>query len=49
VMVVGLMLGIIEALVTGLVSANLRDAISFVLLIAILYFRPKGLFGSYDY
>ena len=49
VMVVGLLLGIIEALVTGLVSANLRDAISFVLLIAILYFRPKGLFGSYDY
>ena len=49
VMAVGLLLGVTEALVTGFVSANLRDAISFILLIGILYFRPKGLFGSYDY
>jgi branched-chain amino acid transport system permease protein len=49
VMAVGLLLGVTEALVTGFISANLRDAISFLLLIGILYFRPKGLFGSYDY
>jgi branched-chain amino acid transport system permease protein len=47
VMVVALGLGIVEALVTGYISSSLRDAVAFFILIAVLYFRPNGLFGSY--
>jgi branched-chain amino acid transport system permease protein len=47
-MAVALALGIIEALVTGYVSSSLRDAVAFLLLISVLYFRPNGLFGSYS-
>jgi len=47
VMAVGLTLGVIEALMTGFVSSSLRDAVAFVILIAVLYVRPLGLFGSY--
>ncbi len=47
VMVVALGLGITEALVTGYISSSLRDAVAFFILIAVLYFRPNGLFGSY--
>ena len=48
VILVALGLGIVEALVTGYVSSNFRDVAAFVILIAVLYFRPNGLFGSYD-
>ena len=48
VIIVALALGIVEALVTGYVSSNFRDVAAFVILIAVLYFRPNGLFGSYD-
>src|SRR5216684_4191490 len=48
IMAVGLILGIVEALVTGYVSSNLRDAVAFPLLLAVLFFRPQGLFGSYE-
>jgi branched-chain amino acid transport system permease protein len=48
IMAVGLLLGVVEALVTGYVSSNLRDAVAFALLLAVLFFRPQGLFGSYD-
>jgi len=37
-----------EALVTGYVSSSMRDAVAFCVLIAVLYFRPNGLFGSYS-
>jgi branched-chain amino acid transport system permease protein len=47
VMVVALALGVVEALVTGYVSSSLKDAVAFVVLIGVLYFRPNGLFGSY--
>lgn len=47
VMVVGIAIGIIEALVTGYVSSSLRDAVAFLVLVAVLYVRPNGLFGSY--
>jgi branched-chain amino acid transport system permease protein len=46
-MVVALALGVIEALVTGYVSSSLKDAVAFLVLIGVLYFRPNGLFGSY--
>ena len=48
VMVVGLAIGVIEALVTGYVSSSLKDAVAFFVLIGVLYFRPNGLFGSYS-
>lgn len=47
VMVVALMLGIIESMVTSYVSSSLKDAVAFLVLIGILMFRPSGLFGSY--
>ena len=48
VMVVGLAIGVSEALVTGYVSSSLKDAVAFFVLIGVLYFRPNGLFGSYS-
>jgi branched-chain amino acid transport system permease protein len=48
IMAVGLLLGVVEAMVTGYVSSNLRDAVAFALLLVVLFFRPQGLFGSYE-
>ncbi len=48
IMVVGLLLGVLEALVSGYVSSTLRDAVAFALLLVVLFVRPKGLFGSYE-
>jgi branched-chain amino acid transport system permease protein len=48
IMAVGLLLGVVEAMVTGYVSSNLRDAVAFAFLLAVLFFRPQGLFGSYE-
>jgi len=45
-MVGGLLLGVVETLVSAYVSSTYRDAIAFVILIAILLYRPTGLFGS---
>jgi branched-chain amino acid transport system permease protein len=42
----GYSLGIIEALGVGLVSADYKDAISFVILLLVLFVRPTGLFGQ---
>ena len=47
VIAVAVALGVIESLVTGYVSSSLRDAVAFCILIAVLYLRPDGLFGSY--
>jgi len=44
----GLIIGIVEAFVGGSSFSNYRDAIAFVILIAILLFRPSGLFGKYE-
>lgn len=38
-------LGIAEALTAGYFSSEFKDAIAFVLIIAVLLFRPQGLFG----
>ncbi len=40
-----IILGVAENLVSGLGAPGLRDAVSFVLLLAILALRPRGLFG----
>lgn len=47
IIVIGIGLGILEAMVAGYLSSNFRDAIAFALLLGILFFRPSGLFGSY--
>ena len=41
----GLALGVIQSLVTGFVPVGYQDAIAFVVLILVLYFRPQGLLG----
>ena len=41
----GLMLGIIESLTAQFLPSHFQDAMVFGLLIAILLFRPEGLFG----
>jgi branched-chain amino acid transport system permease protein len=42
----GLLLGVVETLVSGYLSSTYRDAIAFVVLIGILLYRPTGLFGA---
>jgi branched-chain amino acid transport system permease protein len=42
----GLVLGLSEALVTGYVSSTFKDAIVFLILIAVMLVRPNGLLGS---
>ncbi len=41
----GLILGVLEALGAGLISSQYKDAIAFVLLIAVLLIRPSGILG----
>lgn len=42
----GFVLGIVEALGVGLVSAGYKDAIAFVILLLVLFIRPAGLLGA---
>ncbi len=42
----GFILGILEALGTGLISSGYKDAISLVILLGVLFYKPSGLFGS---
>lgn len=42
----GLILGIVEALVSGFLSSTFRDAAAFAILILVLLVRPTGLFGK---
>ena len=44
----GLIMGLIEAFVGSSRFSSFTPAISFVILIAILMFRPSGLFGKYE-
>ena len=41
----GLLIGLAEQLTAGYLSPDYRDAITFVILIAILILRPQGLLG----
>jgi branched-chain amino acid transport system permease protein len=42
----GLLLGILESLGAGLVSASYKDAIAFIILLVILFVRPQGIFNT---
>jgi branched-chain amino acid transport system permease protein len=42
----GFVLGIVEALGVGVVSAGYKDAIAFVILLLVLFIRPAGLLGA---
>jgi len=42
----GVILGVIEALVSGFISSTFRDAAAFAILIIILLFRPSGILGK---
>ena len=42
----GLILGVVESLAASFVSLGYADAIAFAILIVVLLFRPRGLFGK---
>jgi branched-chain amino acid transport system permease protein len=42
----GLILGIVQALATGVVPAGYKNVVAFVVLLIVLYFRPQGLLGT---
>lgn len=42
----GLIMGIAETLTVGYLSSTYRDAITFVILVAVLIFRPSGILGK---
>ncbi len=41
----GLALGVIEVLTAGFLSSSLKEAVAFLILVAVLWTRPSGLFG----
>ena len=42
----GIILGVVEALVSGFISSTFRDAAAFAILIIILLYKPQGLLGK---
>ncbi|MDN3710949.1 branched-chain amino acid ABC transporter permease [Paracoccus cavernae] len=42
----GLALGVIEAMTAGYLSSQYKDAAAFVVILAVLFFMPQGLFGK---
>lgn len=42
----GVIMGVVEAMVSGFISSTFRDAAAFAILILILLFRPSGLLGK---
>jgi branched-chain amino acid transport system permease protein len=42
----GLVLGLVESLAVGFIDSTYKDAIALVLLLAVLFIRPQGLFGA---
>lgn len=42
----GLMLGLLEALTAGYISSQYKDAAAFIVILAVLFAMPQGLFGK---
>jgi branched-chain amino acid transport system permease protein len=42
----GLLVGVLEAMGAGYISSSYKDAMPFVLILLILFFRPSGVFGG---
>ena len=42
----GFILGVVESVSVGFISAGYKDAIAFIVMLLILYVRPKGILGS---
>jgi branched-chain amino acid transport system permease protein len=42
----GLLLGLAESFGAGLISSKYKDAIAFLIILAVLFVRPQGLFGK---
>ncbi|MDA8213411.1 MAG: branched-chain amino acid ABC transporter permease [Clostridia bacterium] len=42
----GFLLGVLEALGSGLISSGYKDAIAFLILVLVLFIKPSGLLGS---
>lgn len=42
----GFVIGILESMTAGYLHSGLKDAVALVIMLAILFFRPAGIFGS---
>jgi branched-chain amino acid transport system permease protein len=45
-LIAGLLLGFIEVLTAGYIASELKEAVAFLILVAVLWTRPSGLFGA---
>ncbi len=44
-LIAGVALGLLEVLTAGYIDSNLKEAVAFLVLVAVLWTRPSGLFG----
>ncbi|MCU0598602.1 MAG: branched-chain amino acid ABC transporter permease [Desulfobacterales bacterium] len=44
--IAGILIGILEAMAAGYVSSHYMDAIALIILLAVLFVKPSGIFGS---
>lgn len=44
-LIAGVLLGMLEVLTAGYIDSNLKEAVAFLVLVAVLWTRPSGLFG----
>ncbi|MCL4490660.1 MAG: branched-chain amino acid ABC transporter permease [Nitrospirae bacterium] len=42
----GFIIGILESMTAGYIHSGLKDAVALLIMLAVLFFRPAGLFGS---
>ena len=42
----GLLLGVVEVMTAGYISSDYKDAVAFSMILVVLFFMPRGLFGS---
>lgn len=42
----GLALGVVEAMAAGYISSDYKDAVAFSMILIVLFFMPRGLFGA---